>query len=243
MIKTMLIAAVAALTVSTGANAGGVSTNPPADAGAENATNDWSGRYVGVTAANNSFDAETGELSVDGTPFPAPGFTFPNEGMSYGLEAGQIFQSKHLVYGFEVDASTASIDGKFGSEEETLIISTHSNWMASARGRLGFATGNVLFYVTGGLAVANWDAQLTDYYTHNSELIVFTPSVSETRTGWVDGIGAEFKVNQNWSVKAEYLRYDFGTETENFVEGDDRTFTSHGSYAGNQTRIGLNYRF
>jgi outer membrane immunogenic protein len=72
---------------------------------------------------------------------------------------------------------------------------------------------------------------------------VFTPSVSETRTGWVAGVGAEFMLNQNWSLKAEYLHYDFGSDNESFVEGEDRTITTDATFINDQVRVGLNYAF
>ena len=244
--NTMRILAAVAMCVSTSAYADTVSQTATAstDAAVENTGTDWSGRYIGVIAANNSAESETGEVTTSEyggiTLIPAPGLKYGSDGMSYGVEAGYNFQANHLVYGLEVDASKASIDGHWGSAEETMIIATHTNWMASARGRLGFAAGNALFYVTGGIAGVGLEGDLSDYYRGE---LMFKPSVSETRTGWVDGVGAEFKVNQSWSIKAEYLRYDFGTETQEFVEGDDRTLTAHGVYTGDQARIGLNYRF
>jgi len=244
--NTMRIVAVAAVCVSTNAYAGGLATTAvtPVASEAAKLTTDWAGRYIGVIAANNSAESETGEVTTSeygGQPVPdASGLKYSSDGMSYGIEVGYNFQANHLVYGLEVDASKASIDGHWGSEEQTMIIATHTNWMASARGRLGFAAGNALFYVTGGIAAVGLEGNLSDYY-HG--VLMFKPSVSETRTGWVDGVGAEFKVDQNWSIKAEYLRYDFGTDTQEFVEGNDRTLTAHGAYSGNQARIGLNYRF
>ncbi len=44
-------------------------------------------------------------------------------------------------------------------------------------------------------------------------------------------------------MKVEYLHFDFGSETEEFVEGTDRTISTEGTYTDNQARIGFNYHF
>jgi outer membrane immunogenic protein len=35
----------------------------------------------------------------------------------------------------------------------------------------------------------------------------------ETESGWVYGGGVETKISKYWSLRAEYLRYDFGKQT------------------------------
>ena len=246
--KTSLILAVAALTISTGAYAGGLATTAvtPVASEAAKLTTDWAGPYVGAIVSNNTAESSTGDITSSEYPLnPLSGISYSSEGFSGGIEAGYNFQLNNIVYGVEVDASTASIDGQLANSVATGLgnnfsVSTTTNWIATARARVGFASGKALFYVTGGVAEANLDVNLTDVY--NGGTTVYTPSVSETRNGIVKGAGAEFKLNQNWSVKAEYLHYDFGVQAEVFDE-QVRTFSTDGTYTADQTRIGLNYRF
>ena len=250
MTKASLILAVTTLTAFKSVYTGGASATeavPPATVAAES-TNDWSGGYVGVIVASNTADSSTGDITSSDYPpdpqYAIPGISYSSEGFSGGVEAGYNFQANNLVYGVELDASTASIDGQLDRPIDAglgsnFTVSTKANWMASARARLGFASGQTLIYVTGGVASVSLEGHLTDNYGSGS----YQLSINEIRNGTVTGAGAEVKLNQNWSLKAEYLRYDFGTVTENFVQGERRTISTDAAYAGDQARIGLNYRF
>ena len=251
MMKTSVLSAVALLAVSSAAYAGGVAavqvepvvTVAPAPA----LIYDWSGAYVGVILGTNWADTSTGDITTtDDPPALIPGISYSSDGYSAGVEAGYNFQSNNWVYGVEVDVSKASIDGTLNNFLDDGVgtnysVSTTTDWMASARGRLGYASERSLFYVTGGVAAAGVEAQLTDSYDNGA--IVFTPSVSETRNGWVAGAGAEFTLDPRWSMKVEYLHYDFGSKTESFVEGTDRIISTDATYKDNQARIGFNYHF
>jgi outer membrane immunogenic protein len=251
MMKTFVLSAVALLAVSSTAYAGGVAavqvepvvTVTPAPA----FTYDWSGAYVGAMLGTNWSDNSTGDFTTtDDPPVLVPGISFSSHGYSAGVGAGYNFQSNNIVYGVEVDASTASIDGKLDNFLDdglgtTYSASTNTDWIASARGRLGYASERSLFYITGGFAAAGIETQLTDSYDGGAT--VFTPSVSDTRSGWVAGAGAEFTLDPQWSMKVEYLHYDFGSETQNFVESAGRTISTDASYTNDQARIGFNYHF
>ena len=252
MIKTSLLSAAAVLALASGADAGGVTlvqvepvvtVAPVLIAPAF----DWSGGYVGGILATNSAESSTGDISITADPLAViPGISYASDGLSAGIEVGYNFQSNSLVYGLELDASKAAVDGSLSNflddgQGTNFSVSTNADWIASARGRLGFASARSLFYVTGGVAAVGLETQLTDSY--NGGETVFTPSVTETRSGWVAGAGAEFMLAQNWSMKVEYLHFDFGSETEEFVEGTDRTISTEGTYTDNQARIGFNYHF
>lgn len=252
MIKSSLLGATTALALMSVSYAGGVTIPQvePAPVVTTVATipaYDWSGGYAGLIFATNTADTTTGDITTTEDPLAViPGISYSSSGVSAGLEAGYNFQSNALVYGVEIDASTAAVDGSLSNFLDTgpgtnFSVSTNAEWIASARGRLGFASGRALFYVTGGVAEASLQTQLTD--TYNGGATVFTPSVSETRSGWVAGAGAEFALKQNRSLKVEYLHYDFGSKTASFVEGTDRTISTDATYTDNQARIGFNYHF
>jgi outer membrane immunogenic protein len=103
------------------------------------------------------------------------------------------------------------------------IDTINMRWLGTARGRVGLAFGTVMLYGTGGLAVApinvskdfRWD------FTDGCPIINTLQSchvggVSGTRTGWTAGGGIEWAFvpsHPGWTVKAEYLYADFGSQT------------------------------
>ena len=103
------------------------------------------------------------------------------------------------------------------------IDEINMRWLGTFRGRLGVAFGNVLLYGTGGLAAApvnitkdfRWD------FTDGCPIINTLQSchvggVNSTRVGWTAGGGIEWAISParpGWSVKAEYLYSDFGSQS------------------------------
>jgi outer membrane immunogenic protein len=88
--------------------------------------------------------------------------------------------------------------------------SENIDWLASVRGRLGWAFDNILFYATGGVAWTkikdNVSLSFPDYPTYD-----FAAQGSSNKTGVVGGLGFEHRLTQNVSVAAELLWYGFGS--------------------------------
>lgn len=84
------------------------------------------------------------------------------------------------------------------------------------RGRLGYLiTDRAMIYATGGGAWANIRTNVT-----SAGLVCFpglvtcgTGSSSDTKWGWVVGGGLEYRLDRNWSLGAEALWADLGTQT------------------------------
>ena len=88
-------------------------------------------------------------------------------------------------------------------------------WLATLRGRLGYAADRWLFYVTGGGA---WGE--TDYTAGPNFGGLWAPiSFSHTSSGWTLGGGVEYGFTNNWTGRIEYLYYDLGGVTANNVAG------------------------
>ena len=67
-----------------------------------------------------------------------------------------------------------------------------------------------------------------------------------TRLGWTAGAGVEWALNQNWSVKTEYLYVDLGSVS--YRNLTNSLFTNTGitlshNLTENIGRLGINYRF
>src|SRR6185369_7559052 len=82
----------------------------------------------------------------------------------------------------------------------------HSDWQASARGRLGYAVDRSLFYVTGGAA---W----TEVRSYTSWTTAVVPGAltragviatdDRTLTGWTIGAGVEWAATNNITLGLE----------------------------------------
>jgi outer membrane immunogenic protein len=117
-------------------------------------------------------------------------------GPAGGLHLGYNFQAAHFVGGAEIDSMFGAIRaGGLGLGE------FNQNFLSSMRATGGYAFGDILGYGTIGWA----------YSTANYE----DPSGSQSKTigGSVFGFGAEYALTRNVSIRAEYLRYDFGNAT------------------------------
>ncbi len=101
-----------------------------------------------------------------------------------------------MVGGVEADAMFSSIrSGTLGS------ASFSQDFLSSARVKGGYAFGDLLAYGTLG-----WAWSTTNYQ-------YLGVSSNETVKGVAFGVGAEYAITRNVSLRAELLRYDFGGAT------------------------------
>ena len=109
-----------------------------------------------------------------------------------GVHIGYNWQSGQSVLGVEADAS-------FGDGLD---------YLASLRARLGYATDNLLLYVTAGVAFAGFDdssvVMQNDYFKKSLDFS------GDSEVGAVVGVGGEYKLSSNWSIGLEGLYYFFG---------------------------------
>jgi outer membrane immunogenic protein len=173
-----------------------------------------------------------------------------------GVQVGYNYQIGSVVFGIEGDFESfhsnksQTIVGPFlGGPGNFFTVSTSSStdWLATVRGRIGFlALPNLLLYGTGGLAI-------TDIEVSNSYVDTFNPiatgssSNNVTRAGWTVGGGAEYALDRNWSVKAEYLYLDFGTVSTTMTVTRAGTtpspVTTSDRFTAQIGRAGVNYKF
>jgi outer membrane immunogenic protein len=186
--------------------------NAAIDAASPAAT--WEGAYVGAHAG---FGAGTVDWEVTGGGTTGD---YDLDGWVLGGQIGYNWQVDNIVFGLEADLSVATLTG----EDDAVPASRDINWLASARGRVGYAIDSVLLYGTAGLAVANSTG-------------TFLFDDTQTHVGWTAGIGAEVMVSDNVSLKAEYRYSDYGAES--YYPGDfiDTSFTTH------TATVGVNFHF
>jgi outer membrane immunogenic protein len=232
----------------------------------------WTGFYVGAHAGWGWSDTRaTASSSAPGAFFPLAGSVFlpasydvGADGAVFGGQLGYNWQAGNWVVGVEGDFSGAGISG-FQSQalqlnpiigvpvgpRGTSFMSQDINWLASIRGRLGYAWGPSLLYVTGGAAWADVayraDASPTGFFVG---CCAFPASFSNTRSGWTVGGGFEYMITGNWTVRGEYLYYSFDgdTITAPVASSVPLAVTSSATYTFDKldlhvVRAGLNYKF
>jgi len=180
----------------------------------------WGGFYAGIHGGYGWGDVSNtgGSADIDG------GFA--------GAQVGFNIQRGNIVWGVELDSAWANIGRSDNAAIGGVALSANTNidYMGSLRGRVGYAPGNALYYVTGGAAWAHGSLDLTAA----SGGFAIGASADNTHLGWTLGAGAEWMVQPNWSVKLEYLYTDYGSETYFGVPVDAQVST---------VKLGLNYFF
>lgn len=211
----------------------------------------WRGFYVGVNGG-------TMWGKTDWDYVPGPGSIEPKYGGAMlGGQVGYNFQVNQWVLGLEGDMAWTNVQGTSACPNATFFsCQTEMDWFATITGRLGYSWERTLFFVKGGLAVADVTQQtIFNLGTNGSSTGVlingapFGPYTapasgvvngsSKIAMGWTAGIGAEYALNANWSAKAEWLYYSLGTDryvVDNALQVDAKE-------TGGLARIGLNYRF
>jgi outer membrane immunogenic protein len=174
----------------------------------------WTGFYVGLNGG--------GGFGRSDFSAPFPTGSFDTSGGLVGGTLGYNYQMDNVVLGFEGDIDWSDIRGSAACAGTN--CETRNNWLGTARGRLGYAFGDFMPYVTGGLAVGDIKSSIAG-----------VGDTDETKAGWTAGGGIEAHISGPWSAKLEYLYVDLGRGGS--VLGSDSKFQT------NIVRVGVNYKF
>ena len=219
----------------------------------------FGGWYVGANVGygyleHNFHDRDFIAASIDGQ---LPRTTRDTKsGVNGGVQAGYNYQSGCTLFGVEADwswadtnATSYNTDGDAGVNLDASTVSSKMRWFGTARTRGGVIVDNVLLYVTGGLAYANF-ARSYSIFENNPPATVTTYNWSNTRLGWTAGVGTEWAFAPNWSLKSEvlYMRFEKDTSTAigvgaPFAGVADASYRLESQNNVWVSRIGVNYRF
>jgi outer membrane immunogenic protein len=160
---------------------------------------EWAGFYAG---ANGGYGWR--QINEHGSVGGDPGE------LSGGFGGGQIgynWQHNHVVFGIETDLQGAGISHSFVNTMGAPNVDTRQDidFFGTVRGRLGYSIGQTLLYGTAGFAYGG----VKDQANLSNGLNV---KRDETETGFVAGVGLEYKFNPRWSFKTEYQYIDLGSE-------------------------------
>jgi outer membrane immunogenic protein len=219
--KRIVIAAASALMFSATAHAG-----------------DWTGFYAGV---HGGYSAGSLHDFVDPELKPEGGFGGFQLGYDHQFENGNVVGiAADVSFGDIEDSHSDFTDLGFGMTIDR-DISSEVEAFGSIRGRVGHAFGNILPYVTGGLA---WTRMSADYRAAFSWAPAFDVIVDDTKThfGWTAGIGVEAMLSEHISAFVEYAYADFSEEDYDASLGGV-PYSEPIEPDFHTVKFGINYRF
>jgi high affinity Mn2+ porin len=208
---------------------------------------DWSGFYFGGHVAYSRSKAHaTLADSLDATNYADPSgstnpfvgnFASSHRNLYGGIQLGYNFLlPSRLLIGVEADASfpnyLAADDVAWS--RITIVADTVEkiDYLATVRGRLGYAFPLWMVYATGGRAWANGRFLQTPGATDDINKVL------HMHRGWALGAGAELAIERNWTARLEYLYSNFGYADVGFPSGT----VAGSSFDVHAVRLGLNYR-
>jgi outer membrane immunogenic protein len=183
----------------------------------------WTGFYFGGHIGGGWSDWNSSTLPLPSeAAFGDFGTSFGDSngsGVLGGLQLGYNWQvAPNWVLGLEGDISWTDVSssqtapilafpGGAPVAGASQFMSRDVNWLASIRGRIGYAWDRALLYFTGGFAWGDVD------YAGNYAFpgIQYPTSFSNTETGYVLGGGLEYMFTPNWTIRGEYLYYNLGS--------------------------------
>lgn len=197
---------------------------------ATHAVESWTGGYLGIHAGygGGGLGPNTNALPNLGTFF-SPSVT----GLIGGYQIGYLRKlPSNLVVGAE--ASMTYVSPVDQAKLVPAPFNTTVEYIATLRGRFGYAFGDVLPYVTGGVAFAG---SRLDVNGPDGDVL---SSRRQIHTGWTAGAGVEFMLGDGWSARGEYSVTDLASRTYSPSDFALRDVTVTPRI--HALRFGLNYR-
>ncbi len=191
-----------------------------------------------------------------------------------GVQFGYNFQSPGaFVYGIEVDLGGMSLNsrsltrggtywtdgsGNYAGAGTAVMLNGESQggFYGDVTGRLGYTWGPAMLYLKGGFAFLNASLNMRESIYDTGGSICgggwcdFNHNANNTLDGWTLGGGLEWKVSPAWSIKAEYLHFDFSNFNNNCCNdwassglawSWSNNFNNHADLQVDTVKLGFNY--
>ncbi len=196
----------------------------------------WTGFYIGGDVGYAFGVDSVSPTIADGGTFPRTN-AFTTHGFLGGGVAGYNYQTGIFVLGLETDLGFLGLNASRGDLlGGTVVDHVRGGVYGDVTGRFGITYDRALFYAKGGFAVFDGSANTT------TGIPGFTVAGSGVFTGWTGGAGVEYAITPQWSIKAEYQYFDFGSETPTLTSGAG-VFGFHTHLTAETAKVGMNFKF
>jgi outer membrane immunogenic protein len=202
-------------------------------------------------------------LALQSSAFAQFPLASPNEsgsdrasGWLGGVQLGHNWQQGALVYGLETDFSWIDLDTQINKgfsgvgslpanvPRPSAHTAANIDWYGTLRGRLGWTSGPVLFYGTGGLAYGRVELNSTFDIGQFLPAAPLVSQSSKVKAGWVLGAGVDYLWSPNVILSLGYQFIDLGraqvsdaSPTINFAQ----SATAHASF--HEVNLGVSWQF
>jgi outer membrane immunogenic protein len=245
MQKTLAAATVAALLGASGTTlAADIYSGGLKDGPAYVPASSWTGLYVGATigavygtgkVTDRDYWWNGGDTSLADTAFIGGGH------IGYNVQRGI------AVYGIEADFSGTTLDSSTNCPScysSNFTFQSSWDWVSTVRARLGLTNGNVMAYVTGGVAFVgvSQSATATGYYYENETRNSYSAKNDGVNVGLAAGAGVEVLLDNHWALRGEYLFIGLPDEQKSFTDPYGDKWTYNFSSDAHLARVGLSYK-
>jgi outer membrane immunogenic protein len=188
---------------------------------------DWTGFYVGINGG-----AAFGTTNWFSVPAIVGGSANLTSGLIGGTAGYNLQTGEPYVLGIEADLDWTGLKATTASLAcaPNPACELSAPVFGTVRLRFGYAFDTILPYITGGVAIANFNADIAG--------APFGTATS-TNLGWTAGAGVEFAITNALRAKLEYLHADLNGFSCNVACGGGPVSFNVNS---NIIRVGLNYR-
>ncbi len=217
------------------------------------AAHDWTGFYLGGIGGGAYGNTQT-----------TAGFNVQPQlaGIMFGGTGGYNHQFGQYVFGVEADGGWTNAAGASpcaplvaGGPLFQMNCAGRVDWFANVAARAGYASGQFLYFAKAGaafvenafgascnLGLQNGSVRNAANQNCTNALGLFSNgyTASDTRIGWMAGLGAEFALSQHWSAKGEIDYMEFGSRTNRASDG---VTILNGNTGFAMAKIGVNYNF
>jgi opacity protein-like surface antigen len=221
----------------------------------------WSGFYVGGNLGVDWSNVDIRRVDILTPAGVAVPFGGQNINSSGGFGGGQFGYNWQwpgccFVYGIEVDlgglanrsergfSGTAFAGGAFAGAAAARVH-VDGGFFGDVTGRLGYTWGSTLVYAKGGFAWLNTDVNISGTFTDATGVATgFSRDSNTTLAGFTVGGGFEHLLNPNWSMKLEYMFYEFGApDTRCCNDGLNNFRITNNDLTVHTFKLGFNYFF
>lgn len=208
----------------------------------------FAGAYIGLHLGGGSMRSHQETPSNIGLL----SFSDDDGGFTIGEHSGYNVQCGRVLFGIESEFNYFHADTSSTLDEECCggtgfaTFKSEMNWFGTLRGRLGLVhNDNLLIFATGGLAYAKIDHEFIDTGAPGG---TFSQSDDNTQFGWTVGGGLEFMRDSRWSLRADALYVDLGSDSRTYVtDGTACNGPCTAQISWDDTfwvaRVGLTYHF